>query len=82
MVLFHSKTDNYYKRGETKRRSIVKAITWRTLGTIDTVVISYVLTGEIKIALSIGGIDIFTKMILYFFHERIWNMIKWGKRGI
>lgn len=81
MVLFHSKTDNYYKRGETKRRSIVKAITWRTLGTIDTIVISYVLTGEITIALSIGGIEIFTKMILYFFHERIWNTIKWGKRG-
>jgi len=82
MVLFNSKNENYYKRGETKRRSIVKAITWRTLGTIDTIVIAYVLTGEIKIALSIGGIEIFTKMILYFFHERAWNMIKWGKRGL
>ena len=82
MVLFNSKNENYYKRGETKRRSIVKAITWRTLGTIDTIVIAFVLTGEIKTALSIGGIEIFTKMILYFFHERIWNMIKWGKRGI
>lgn len=82
MVLFNSKSENYYKRGETKRRSIVKAITWRTLGTMDTIVIAYVLTGEIKTALSIGGIEIFTKMILYFFHERIWNMIKWGKRGL
>ena len=82
MVLFNSKSENYYKRGETKRRSIVKAITWRTLGTIDTIVIAYVLTGEIKTALSIGGIEVFTKMILYFFHERIWNMIKWGKRGL
>lgn len=82
MVLFNSKKENYYKRGETKRRSIVKAITWRTLGTIDTIVIAYVLTGEIKIALSIGGIEIFTKMVLYFFHERVWNMIKWGKRGV
>ncbi len=82
MVLFNSKNENYYKRGETKRRSIVKAITWRTLGTIDTIVIAYVLTGEIKTALSIGGIEIFTKMMLYFFHERVWNMIKWGKRGL
>ena len=82
MVLFNSKNENYYKRGETKRRSIVKAITWRTLGTIDTIVIAFVLTGEIKTALSIGGIEIFTKMILYFFHERIWNMINWGKRGL
>jgi len=45
-------------------------------------VISYLLTGEIKTAISIGGIEIFTKMFLYFFHERTWNMIKWGKRGI
>jgi uncharacterized membrane protein len=82
MVLFNSKNENYYKRGETKRRSVVKAITWRTLGTIDTIVIAYILTGEIKTALSIGGIEVFTKMILYFFHERIWNMIKWGKRGL
>ena len=82
MVLFNSKSENYYKRGETKRRSIVKAITWRTLGTIDTIVIAFVLTGEFTTALSIGGIEIFTKMILYFFHERIWNMIKWGKRGL
>jgi len=82
MVLFNSKNENYYKRGETKRRSIIKAITWRTLGTIDTIVIAYVLTGEIKTALSIGGIEVFTKMMLYFFHERIWNTIKWGKRGL
>ncbi len=82
MVLFNSKNDQYYKRGETKRRSIVKAITWRTLGTLDTIVIAYVLTGEIKTAVSIGGIEIFTKMFLYFFHERMWNMIKWGKRGL
>jgi len=80
MLLF-DKDKEYYKHGETKRRSVVKAITWRTLGTLDTIVISYILTGHIKIAMSIGGIEIFTKMILYFFHERIWNMIQWGKRG-
>ena len=82
MVLFQPKSEDYYKQGETKRRSVVKAITWRTLGTLDTIVISYVLTGEITTAISIGGIEVFTKMFLYFFHERIWNMIKWGKRGL
>lgn len=82
MILFQPKNKDYYKRGETKRRSIVKAITWRTMGTIDTMLIAYFLTGEIKTAISIGGIEIFTKMILYFFHERIWNMINWGKRGL
>ena len=82
MVLFQPKKGDYYKQGETKRRSVVKAVTWRTLGTLDTIVISYFLTGEIKTAVSIGGIEVFTKMILYFFHERIWNLIQGGKRGV
>ena len=80
MLLFNNKNDDHYKKGVTKRRSIVKSITWRTIGTLDTIIISYFLTGQIKIAISIGGIEIFTKMILYFFHERLWNRIKWGKR--
>jgi uncharacterized membrane protein len=80
VILFNSKSTDHYKKGETKRRSLVKAISWRTIGTLDTIIISYFLTGEIKIAISIGGIEIFTKMILYFFHERLWNFIKWGKR--
>ena len=80
MILFNSKNKDYYKKGETKRRSLVKAISWRTIGTLDTITIAYFLTGQFKIAISIGGIEIFTKMILYFFHERIWNLIKWGKR--
>ena len=82
MILFNSKNTDHYKKGETKRRSLLKAISWRTIGTLDTIVISYFLTGQIKIAISIGGIEIFTKMILYFFHERAWNMIKWGKRKL
>ena len=61
-------------------RSIVKATTWRILGTLDTITISYFLTGEIKTALSIGIIEIFTKIILYFFHEKTWNNIDWGIR--
>ncbi len=67
-------------KGESKRRSIVKSFTWRSLGTLDTIIISYFLTGQIKIAVSIGGIEVFTKMILYFLHERAWNFVKWGKR--
>lgn len=61
-------------------RSIVKALSWRILGTLDTVLISWFITGKIALALSIGGIELITKMVLYFFHERIWNIIKWGKQ--
>lgn len=67
------------KSSEKPARSIVKAISWRILGTIDTIVISWIITGQITLALSIGSIEVLTKMVLYFFHERLWNIVKWGK---
>ncbi|NNC51386.1 MAG: DUF2061 domain-containing protein [Flaviramulus sp.] len=60
-------------------RSMVKSLSWRTIGTLDTILISWLITGKFDLALSIGGIELVTKMVLYFFHERIWNSIKWGK---
>ncbi|HNX54757.1 MAG TPA: DUF2061 domain-containing protein [Prolixibacteraceae bacterium] len=67
---------------EKSYRSIVKSISWRTVGTIDTIVISYIITGKPTIALSIGGVEVFTKMALYFFHERLWNRISFGKEKL
>lgn len=64
---------------ENIKRSLVKTISWRALGTITTVTISYVITGTMALAFSIGGIELVSKMLLYFFHERAWNNIKWGK---
>jgi len=64
---------------EKSYRSIVKSISWRTIGTIDTIVISYIITGKATLAISIGGIEVFTKMALYFFHERAWNRINFGR---
>jgi len=64
---------------EKSYRSVVKSISWRTIGTIDTMVISYFITGKMALALSIGGIEVFTKMALYFFHERTWNKISFGR---
>jgi len=60
-------------------RSIVKTISWRTLGTIDTIIISYFITGDLVMAASIGSIEIITKMFLYYFHERAWNKINIGR---
>jgi uncharacterized membrane protein len=64
---------------EKSYRSILKTISWRTIGTIDTMVISYFITGKLALALSIGGIEVFSKMVLYFFHERTWNKINIGR---
>ena len=66
-------------KGEKMKRSLVKTISWRIVGTIDTVVISLLITEKLTLALSIGLIELVSKMILYFFHERAWNKINWGK---
>ena len=66
-------------RQENIKRSIVKTISWRVVGTLATVTISYLITGTLALAFSIGGIELVSKMVLYFFHERTWNNIKWGR---
>ncbi len=67
------------KKSERPIRSVAKAVSWRIIGTLDTLLISYLLTGEVVVAASIASIDFVTKMFLYFFHERLWNRINWGK---
>ncbi len=64
---------------EKAYRSVIKTISWRTLGTIDTMVISYLVTGNLVMAASIGSIEVVTKMILYYYHERAWNKIDIGR---
>ncbi|MBI4811340.1 MAG: DUF2061 domain-containing protein [Ignavibacteriales bacterium] len=65
---------------EKPHRSLIKAISWRITGTIDTIIVSWFITGTFTIAITIGGIEIFTKILLYYCHERIWNKIKYGRR--
>lgn len=63
---------------EKPYRSVVKTISWRTVGTLDTIIVSYFVTGNLVMAASIGMIEVITKMILYYFHERAWNRLKFG----
>ncbi len=67
------------KNSDKPMRSIAKAFSWRVVGTIDTLVVSYIISGEMVLAASIASVDFLTKLGLYFFHERAWNKIKWGK---
>ncbi len=60
-------------------RSIVKAISWRITGTLDTILIAFLITGEARMAFSIGFVELFTKMFLYYGHERVWNRISFGR---
>ena len=54
------------------KRHILKTISWRILGTVDTILLSWFITGSWKLGLSIGGVEVITKMVLYFLHERAW----------
>ena len=64
------------KISESHKKSVLKSVSWRILGTLDTIVISWIITGTLTLALSIGTVEVFTKLILYYGHERIWNYIK------
>jgi uncharacterized membrane protein len=72
-------TKNNEALEEKLQRSLAKTISWRVVGTIATVIISYIITGTLALAFSIGIIELISKLVLYFFHERAWNKIKWGK---
>lgn len=60
-------------------RSLVKAVSWRLTGSLDTMIISFLITGKIKWALTISGVELFTKIALYFAHERVWEKIPLGR---
>jgi len=59
-------------------RHLAKTISWRIVGTIDTMVLGFLVTGDFKMALTLGGLEVFSKMILYFIHERVWYKINFG----
>jgi len=61
-----------------QKRHILKTITWRIVGTFDTIMIGWFLTGDATLGLSIGAIETFSKMLLYYMHERIWYKNDFG----
>ena len=65
---------------EQSKRSLLKTITWRITASLDTFVIAWIITGDWKMGGSIAGIEVITKMFFYYFHERVWNKINWGKK--
>lgn len=61
------------RRGDSTAKSLLKTVSWRVVGTLDTMCIAFILTGEVGVAISIGSVEVFTKMVLYYIHERVWN---------
>ncbi|PCI07127.1 MAG: hypothetical protein COB77_05360 [Gammaproteobacteria bacterium] len=63
---------------ESRTRSVLKAFSWRIIATTTTIVIAYAITGETETAIAIGSIEFFSKFIIYYIHERIWQRAPQG----
>lgn len=65
---------------DSQLRSIVKTVSWRLVGSFSTFLIAYAMTGSFATAGTIGVSQLIANTILYYFHERIWNRLSWGKQ--
>lgn len=68
----------FFKKDPTVKRDIVKAVSWRILGSIDTMLLGFLITGKLSVGIKIGALELLTKIALYFVHERIWHRIPFG----
>ncbi|MBI2798076.1 DUF2061 domain-containing protein [Candidatus Saccharibacteria bacterium] len=68
------------QHSETTGRSVVKSITYRICIIISIFIVSYVTTGKLDTTLQITGITTVTGIIIYFIHERVWSLIRWGRK--
>tara|TARA_R110002020_G_scaffold294130_3_gene509957 strand:+ start:11386 stop:11592 length:207 start_codon:yes stop_codon:yes gene_type:complete len=64
----------------TKLRSLLKTVSWRIVGTLDTMALGWLITGSPLVGLKIGALELVTKFFLYYFHERIWLKCKFGTK--
>ena len=78
--MFNSATEHHLK--VMHRRSFAKAVSWRVTGSIDTFLIGWLVTGSPMIAGTISAIEVFTKILLFYAHDRVWEHIKWGKKPV
>ena len=67
---------------DSRKRSLIKSITWRIICIVVSITTAYLLTRQIDLSIAIGTIYNVTTMILYYFHERLWNKLKWGKQKL
>ena len=66
------------KDGDSKKRHLAKTFSWRVVGTIDTMLLAWWISGDPFTGLKIGGVELVTKMLLYYLHERAWYKIDFG----
>ncbi len=64
---------------ETHKRSVAKAVTWRIIATMVTMLVVYIFTRGAALAASVGLVDTIIKIFAYYSHERLWNRIDSGR---
>tara|TARA_B100001564_G_C20520025_1_gene614712 strand:- start:39 stop:248 length:210 start_codon:yes stop_codon:yes gene_type:complete len=64
----------------TKLRSLLKTLSWRIVGTLDTMALGWLITGDCLVGLKIGALELVTKFVLYYFHERAWLRSTFGTK--
>lgn len=65
---------------DIRLRSVIKALSWRVFATTATIIIVFAFTGRLILSLGVGVVEIITKLILYYFHERLWTFIPFGRK--
>jgi uncharacterized membrane protein len=69
----------FIRVGEAHPRSLLKAVSWRMVGSVDTFILSFFFTHKVAAAASIASTEVLTKILLYYFHERAWAVLPWGR---
>jgi len=64
----------------TKLRSLLKTLSWRIVGTLDTMALGWLITGDCLVGLKIGALELVTKFVLYYLHERVWLRSTFGTK--
>ncbi|MEP5255647.1 MAG: DUF2061 domain-containing protein [Winogradskyella arenosi] len=80
MILYYLHERAWFKSKikSSNKRHILKTFSWRGVGTLDTIVLGWIITGNPLTGLKIGGAEVITKMLLYFGHEKLWYKINFG----
>ena len=60
-------------------RSLAKSVTWRVVATLTTILLVYLLTGNLVLSTSVGALELLAKTAIYYIHERVWNMVHFGR---
>ncbi len=67
---------------EMQTRSLAKVLSWRIVGTVATIVLVFIFTRRFSLSLAVGGLEFVSKIVLYWFHERVWDRLRFGRQQL